>query len=439
MSLNLKPVFVLSRETGAFLEPSGRLEVVNDGKTLQARIQVLLEELKEALGPRLTLLQELVVGEPAGFEPLFRDQDGIDVLLVYFLGVTPIEALLRWKKPIIAFGGVHTPMMPLYAIGEERHLRKDLFLVLDYAHMGRILRILEVKKGLEQTRIVLFGQPPPWHLRWYGFPDLEALRRRLGVTFTPVELRELLEVLDSIEQDKVASLARRWTEEADEVVEPSLGDLQETAAIYLAMEGILERKGAGAMTINCLEMTQSRKFSGQLSNPCLAMTKFEDQGISCGCEMDIPALLTKILLGGLSRKPTFMGNIVRADPGTNHIKLSHCILPTRMPGFDREPLACRLRDFHGRKGVTASVPVPGGTTVTLARFHRNLERVAALTGEVVTYEDTASCRNTVTIRVPGVEEFIAKAEGNHHIMAFGDYSRDLEVLCGILGCECTLM
>ena len=433
--MNIKPVIILSRGAGVFVDPDGRMEMVRDGDTNRNRINALLEELKAEVGDQVTVLEELLVSTPTEFESLSEPQSEIDALLVYVLGVTPIEALLRWQGPIIAFSGQYTPALALYAVGEERELRSDLFVALDYVDIRKMLRILQVKKSLAHTQIVLFGFPASWHLRWYGFPDLEAIRRKLGLQFIPVELRELIEMVKKVDPAKAASLADAWLNEAHQVVEPTLEHLRQSAAACLAMEQIMERRGAQAMAINCLEITQSPKFSGQISNPCMGMLHLRDKGIPSGCEMDIPGLLTMLLLGNLSRKPAFLGNIVRADPQRNLIKMSHCILPTRMPGFDEDPLPYTLRDYHGTKGVTAFTEVPSGVKVTLARAHRNLERIVALTGEVLTCEDTTFCRNTLTLQIHNAREFVRQAEGNHHALVFGDYLDDMEALSSVLGCK----
>lgn len=433
--MNVKPVFILSRGAGVFVHEDGRMEMVLDADTSRKRFNALLDELKTDLDDQVTILDELLIGDPSDFEPLFSAEDEIDALLVYFLGVTPIEALLRWQGPIIAFSGQYSPAFALYAVGEERHVRDDLFVALDYKEIREILKALEVKKSLADTRVVLVGFPASWHLRWYAFPDLEAIRRKVGLQFVPVELRELIETAKTVERAEAASLAQKWMNEANRVVEPSPEDVQQAAAVYLAIDQILARKGGKAMAINCLEITQSKKFSGQIINPCLAMSKLRDEGIPTGCEMDIPGLLTMILLGNLSQKPTFLGNIVRADPETNVIKISHCILPSRMPGFEQEPLTYSLRDYHGKKGVTAFTEVPAGAKVTLARAHRNFERIVALTGEVLACEDTTFCRNTLTIQIGDAREFVRQAEGNHHVVVFGDHLKGLETLSGILHCK----
>jgi len=68
-----------------------------------------------------------------------------------------------------------------------------------------------------------------------------------------------------------------------------------------------------------------------------------------------------MFLGYLADRPAFMGNLVLADPKTNTIKVSHCLVPTRMAGYDQPPRRYALRDYHGTRGVTAYVELePGG-------------------------------------------------------------------------------
>lgn len=433
--INVKPVFILSRGAGVFIDPDGRIEIAQGDAANRERINSQLEELTSGLNSQVNVMEGLLVKQPEDLEEIFASKDEIDALLVYFLGVAPIETLLRWQGPIIVFSGQYTPAFALYAVGEERHLRKNLFIALDYKEIRRIVRALTVQKALSHTRTVLIGHPAPWYLRWYSFPDLEAVRRKVGMTFTPVELRELMEHVEDVRAEEAMSLAEEWMNGAEQVKEPSREDLKKSAATCLAMEHIIKRKGADAMAINCLEISQSGKFAGRISNPCMGMSHLQDRGISCGCEMDIPGLVTKVLLGYLGGRPTFLGNIVRADPENDVIKISHCILPTRMRGFDTEPLPYILRDYHGSGGVTAFTEVQPGFEVTLARAHRNLERITAVQGKITACDDTVFCRNTLTIKVRNAREFVRRAEGNHHALVFGNYLEDLKVWGELMGIQ----
>jgi L-fucose isomerase-like protein len=433
--MNIKPIVISSRGAGVFVEKDGRMELVPDKNRSRARIKTLLEELKAEMGERATILEELYISSSDDYQPFFDEAGNIDAVLLYVLGVTPIEKLLRWQGPIIAFSGPCTPAMALYAVGEERHRRKNLYVALDYKDILQTLHALEVKQILSRTRIVLFGFPPTWHLRWYGFPDLEAIRRKTGLEFIPVELRELIDRVQTVDAAEAASLAQKWQSEAQQVVEPTAEHLQQSAAAYLAIEQILMQKNAQAMAINCLEITQSRKFSERIINPCLGMSFLRDKGVPSGCEMDIAGLISMIVLSNISHKPAFLGNIVHADPETNVIKLSHCILPTRMAGFGEDPLPYTLRDYHGHKGVTAFTEIPAGVQVTLARAQRNMENLVALAGKVVECRDTTFCRNTLSIQIENARAFVQQAEGNHHALVFGDYIEDLKMLSDLMDCR----
>jgi L-fucose isomerase-like protein len=433
MALTVMPVILTSRGSAVTANEEGGLEIFTGAQGTEGGAPKFMDALRNELGDEATLLDPLAVSTPSELDPIFDTASHIDVLLVCFLGVMPIDRLLRWPGPIIGFSGQHTPAFALYAIGEERHIRNDLFIALDYDDIHRLLRCLEVKQHLSHTRAVLFGMPPSWFLRWYAFPDLEVLRRKTGIELIPVEIRELVARVKEADPVKAQALADQWRQAAKETAGPSTEDITKAAAVHVAMDEILTSHGAASMAINCLEFTQSRKFQGQITNPCMAMTHLRDSGVPSTCEMDVPAMVTMLMLGSLGRKPTFLGNIVRADPNDNTIKLSHCILPTRMNGFDQEPLPYLLRDFHGSEGVTAFTEVPQGVQVTLARAQRNLERVTAVRGEIVDCRDTVFCRNTLTLRIDDVRTFIEQAEGNHQVLVFGDYLRDLEVLGTLLG------
>ena len=89
--MHIKPVFILSRGAGVFVDNKGGLEMIMDGDATRNRIHALLSELKAEVGDQGTILDETLVGDPSGFDSLFSSKDEIDVIIAYFLGVTPIE------------------------------------------------------------------------------------------------------------------------------------------------------------------------------------------------------------------------------------------------------------------------------------------------------------------------------------------------------------
>ena len=59
--MNIKPVIILSRGSGVFVDHDGRMEVVADKNQSRDRINTLLEELKAEMGAGTTILEEIYI------------------------------------------------------------------------------------------------------------------------------------------------------------------------------------------------------------------------------------------------------------------------------------------------------------------------------------------------------------------------------------------
>jgi len=428
MEIKVKPIIVLGRREGWFCRADGSVEFVADGEAVVLKAAELSKELREKLENSAALLEDTIVRNENDLAELKRDSLEADALLVYLIGVMPLESLFQWGLPIVAFSGQHRPMLALYAFGVERHSRAGITIALDYQDIDEEIQLLDARKKLQKTRIALFGFPPPIFSRWHHLPDLELAREKLGVEFTPVEIRELVEQLPMIDEEKAQPLAQRWVQEAEDVVEPSTSDVTDAARLFLAMSDILAHRRATAMAINCLELAALG-----LPPPCYAMTRLRDEGIHAACEADVSALLTMMMLGYVADGPAFMGNIVGANPQSNVLMISHCVVPTRMAGFGQPPRPYTLRNYHGGHGVTAHVELDMGQELTIARLARNMDKIMLLRGELVDCRDTTTCRTPISARVSDVRNFVRCALGNHHAVVYGDHVRQTKALSDALG------
>ncbi len=289
---------------------------------------------------------------------------------------------------------------------------------------GMKRHLLIARAIINQPRLLVLDEPTigldpqTKHMVW----------EKLGVEFSPVETRELEAQLRMIDGGEAQTVAQHWLQEAKEVVEPSMTDVTNAARLFLALSNILEQRKRNAMTINCLEL-----INLEAPPPCYAMSRLLDKGIYAGCEGDVSALLTMMLLGYLAHGPAFMGNVVWANPESNILKISHCVVPTKMAGFSQPPRRYTLRNYHGRYGVTAYVELDIGQEVTIARLARNLDKVLILQGELVDCRDTTACRTTLSVRVTDVRKFVRCALGNHHALVYGSHARQTKALSQALG------
>ncbi|MFH1639228.1 MAG: hypothetical protein ABIB93_02805 [Chloroflexota bacterium] len=430
MQLRVKPVIILNNEESTFRHSDGTREVITDREKVSLRVAQLSKELKEKLHHSIALLDDAIVTGEESIAGLKAEALKADALLVCPIGTMSLKTLLQWKLPIIAFSGQYTPTQALYAFGVERHRHPDITVALDFQDIDDALQRLEARKRLRNSRIALVGFPPSRFSHWHHLPDLELAQEKFGTEFIPVELRELLAKLPEVDTKEAQSVAGRWIKEAKEVVEPSKTDVVEAARIYLSLADILEREKANALALNCDDMMNSL----QASPPCYALTRLRDEGIHAACEVDVVILLTMMLLGYLTDKPAFMGNIVGAIPETNTLRISHCVLPTRMAGLNQPPSPYTLRNYHGyRRGVTAHVELDTGQEVTIARLSRNLDRIMLLNGELIDCQETIACRTTLSARVNDVREFVRCAFGNHHVIVYGNHVRQAKILSQALG------
>ncbi len=431
MDIKVKPIFILNKGENAFRYPDGTRDIITDERTVAQRVTRIRKELRKKLQLGPSLLEDAIVTSEEELVSLKNEATQADALLIYFIGWVPLQRLFTWRLPIIAFGGPYVPTLPLYALGVEKDTKPDITIALDYQDIDETLQVLAAKKKLQNTQIALFGLPPEMFSRWHHLPDFELAREKLGVRFCSVEIREVASRLPEIKEGEAQTLAERWLSEAAKVVEPSKTDIVDVARVYLILAKLLKEQKANALGINCLE------FMGSLNilAPCYALTRLRDEGIPAACENDIIALLSMMLLGYIADRPAFMGNTVGAIPEDNILRISHCVVPTKIAGFNQPPQPHTLKNYHGgyRRGVTAFVEVNTGQEVTMARLSRNLDKIQITNGMLTECRDTILCRSTFTIKVSDVRPFVHSAQGNHQSMVLGNCSRQLKTLCNSLG------
>ena len=432
MELRVKPVYVLDRGQAMLYSPEGRLNLIPDGDELSSIIGKLKRELHDSLQCSATFMEDITVRSEGDLAKLKIEAADADALLVYVMGALPLKPMMGWGVPIIGFSGLNLPSPALYAFGVSQHEYDNVSIALDYQDIDNALKVLEARKKLQNSRIILLGYPPPIYSRWHHLPDFETARDVLGVDFTTMETREFAAELPGISAAEAEALAAKWMQEAKEVIEPSREDIIAVAAQYIALSRLLEKKRANALSINCMEWM----YNLNITPPCYAMARLMDEGKYIACESDLIALLSMMTLGFLVDAPALMGNLVVADPVTDEILVSHCVTPTKMAGFGAEARPFSLRDSHHMEhGVNAYVELETGTEVTVARFSRTLDAITVAPGEVVGCRDTVACRTTPVIRVSDARQLIKATCGNHQAVVYGDVVEEVEALGDILGFE----
>jgi len=285
-----------------------------------------------------------------------------------------------------------------------------------------VLRALRVKKFLKESKFLYIGEIPsfsapngPW--------DFFKVQKRFGIRFKHIDSGEFFKVFDSFNKDEVKKELVKWKESFEEILEPTEDDLLEATKVYLTLKYLLKREDANAVTVNCGRFTEVRPVV-----PCLAFNRLIDEGYVCGCEGDITALLSSLILHSVSGNSVMMGNF-GYRPGMfeareGEVTIEHDIVPLSMT-----TRKFTIRDYHGRRfGVTGFAPIKPDQPVTLFNMDSSLEEATAIEGKVKESFDGIHCRIIVRISVDGdVEKIPEILVGSQHIsMTFGHWLKELK-------------
>ena len=435
--LVVKPIFILGKHpTFRKKKTLGFIKITKKREQKQ-KVSEILNKLEKKL-KEVKILEATVIRNREQFEDLLVQQlNNVDVFLIFkkCLGFGVELAKLAEKgKPLILF---QEPKVPNLALDSIEYLpsKKDVFIALDFKDISESLKLLDIKKKIENTKILILNSDFPFYIERVRpkCASAKAIKAKLGIEIEEVSYEEFLEKWSSTSLRKAKALAKEWIAKAEGIIEPSEGDVIEVARLYLAIKAVLKERKGQALTLIYEE--------SPFPVPCLAYTYLRDEGIPAACEGDINSLLMMILLHHVAKRPAFMGNTVWADTKDNVIAISHCVVPTKMKGYSSKPKPYILRNYHGLKfkgSVTAYCQLEKGQNVTIARFKGDLTKMFVCKGKILSCrdcEDPQLCRAVVRIKVKNAKEFVEKTFGNHHVVVYGDFTKYLRRLGALFGIE----
>jgi L-fucose isomerase-like protein len=220
---------------------------------------------------------------------------------------------------------------------------------------------------------------------------------------------------DAAEPPAAAAFARDFRAGAEAIAEPADADLLAAGHVHARLRRLVDAERLDAVAVRCFDLVTRRATTG-----CLALAQLNDQGVTAGCEGDLPATVTMLWLRRLTGEIPWMANPARLDPERGRMLLAHCTAPR---GLSR---AYRLRShFESGLGVAIQGTLAPGP-VTLARVGGvDLERLwtadAALVRDT---DDPDLCRTQVEIEAGReiLEDLLARPLGNHLVMVRGHHA-----------------
>jgi len=319
-----------------------------------------------------------------------------------------------------------------------------------------VLRALAVQQQLKRTKFVVYqdnpgeGMQAPIFKRFYWW-ESECVQRILTKFGLSIEKRSFRKLgADAKRITDADALAAR---EASPVP-ATLSDTAMNAAmkLYLAVKrDIGDDPAIQGVGINCLNESA---FSD--CTPCLAWNLlYQERGLIWGCEADVMAMLTKLILHRSLGAPIMMTNLypflmgqaalkheriadfpkVEGDP-RDHILVAHCGFLGVVPqSFATEwTLRKKVLAIVDENASAIDARLPEGP-VTLAKLHPDMTTLTVVEGELTGYwgDPASDCVNGGIIRVPNGHRLMTHLASHHYLLLTGHHAAGIDMLAGVFG------
>ena len=276
-------------------------------------------------------------------------------------------------------------------------------------YVSERINILEkvglARKQLNGCRLGVVGEPSDWLIS--SNADYETVKAKTGIEIINIPMQELLDEIKSIPMPNPEELMK---EAPNDNIKKALPIAEQ---IYLALKTIIKKYKLNGFTLRCFDLLTAVKNTG-----CLALAKFNSEGIIATCEGDVPAMLSMAITNSLASVSGFQANPAHLNPTSGEMLFAHCTIPFNM--IERYEF-----DTHFESGIGVGIRgyMKNGP-VTIFKVSGNLGRHFAEEGKLVCSQAKPNlCRTQQVIQLDNAEKanyFLTNPIGNHHIIVPGN-------------------
>ncbi|HIE52635.1 MAG TPA: hypothetical protein EYP85_12840 [Armatimonadetes bacterium] len=343
------------------------------------------------------------------------------VLTRYLWGV--IGQITDAVQPLVVFAPIGTSFAP-QALGVADKPGVFLASTLDEQALRYGLRMFKAAWQLRHSRVLVIA----------GKAETDRSVDKWGTQLHYIPWRRYPETLEQVKvTPEVEQLADFYLRKAQKVVEPSREEVLTAARIYVACKHLLTEAQAQAITMDCLPHRPGRTTPP----PCIAWSKFNDEGIPAGCEADLYPTLTLMLIRFLFDRPGYMGNPV-AETEKDWLLIAHCTSALRLRGRDEPGIQFLLRSHaESGKGAVIQALWPEGEEVTVARL-LNPRQMLLGSGRVVAnlpHPPAGGCRTTIALALDVPPDLRQLRNFHHPVVFLGNQVKRLRAFCQLYGVE----
>jgi hypothetical protein len=355
----------------------------------------------------------------------------VDGYVVYMLGLWPRAGtvLATSGKPTLFVDDLYAgsgEFLISYAAAKRQGLKVAGISSTRFEDVVQGVKTFEVLKKLKATTILDVTERNPG-------TSATSITEVFGTPIRMVRSDEYNEAYRRADRAEAKKCAQRWVSTARKVVEPSTEELENSAAMYLAMKSLLGKYNSRTITVDCLGLFYAGKAPAY---PCLGFFEMNNGSGSVGaCEADLQSTITMLSMGLLTGKAGFISDPV-IDTSKNQIIYAHCVGPSRVAA-DGQPLAFDIRSHsEDRKGAAVRVLMPLNEMTTSLKFNAATRQVVMHQAKAVdNIDEDKACRTKLAAEVKDIDKLMEEWDrwGWHRVTFYGDLRRPVQTLSSLLG------
>jgi hypothetical protein len=309
----------------------------------------------------------------------------------------------------------------------QLHRKPGVYLISSLDHFDAIewgMKMVRAAGRLRDARLVNVA----------GSEHKKALVPQLGTEVRTIpHARFVAEYTRTEPKGEVLALAKAYRNNAKQIVEPSEADIREAARCYFAFKRLLEAEKGDALMMECLT---GLRIPHKHVPPCMGFMSLRDEGIVAGCQADLSATLSLMLVQALFDRPGFQQNAAM-NTERNLYFGSHCTCPTKMNGPNAPSLPYVLRSHaEAGWGCVPRVLFPPGQELTMVQYRPGQEaKMHIYSGKAVSCPEippAGGCRTNVEMTIDEVPD-VCDVQGMHQAIFFGNHARELRLFCQLYG------
>ena len=369
--------------------------------------------------------EDLVIVENAK-EPLF------DIVMIGSGGTENLflKRMKDFKEPIVILSTSRNNSLPACLEIKtylENHNKLCFMLSGGENHIANMLKhiatIINAYNSLVENNLGLIGGASSWLIA--SPVDPKSIHTNFKLNVKKISMKELEATIEETEQEMIDI---NDVPHANELMNKfdNKETLHEAIVFYLSLKKLVKKYNLKGLTIKCFDLLKKYK-----NTACLALAMLNEEGITAGCEGDMPSLITMHILYALTGRSSFMANPSKFNYEDNTLLLAHCTVPLNMVSS-----YSLTTHFESGLGIGVKGEMPEGR-ITLCKIAPdysldNTVCIPASIKESVNIPGYCRTQIIVSLGEEGMLDILKTSFGNHLIVCYGDAYQDFLPILSLL-------